>query len=524
MIVKIMAPNKKNRGFKGLAEYVTDKQKLHKDKVEYIDFENFASDNFEDNIKHALELQSLNNSTKDKNMHISVSFKEDEKPTKEQLKNIEVELLKSIGMDHHQRIMGTHIDTNNYHIHIVVNRIDPYKYNRIDPAYSKLKLQKKAAELEEKHFLKKDNHIPNWQQQDTEKNINSKTADIKSHTGIDNLKTWIKENAMEELKTALKAKDIKELHTTLAKFNLELKERGNGLIIKDKSRNLFCKASDIDRNLSKNNLAKLYGGFTSMDIDIKPTIQFGTPKNDYWDKYKAKMDLQYKTKKEQTDILRDEYNQKKAAIQSKWKQRIETLKSDTKMNKRIKKEAYQKIFENQRKELRELYENYTISKSHINKENRQITYKDYLISESLKGDYKALEILRKQKPPKPKEDENTIGSKMDHRLFVSSKPVITKLGFVVYKLDKQNDNSKIIDKGNHLKVSNASDEALLRALEMAKLKYGSTLDITGDINFKTKVISLVQKHNLDINFKDKTMQEIMKTEVKTKTKQQGVER
>ncbi|MDY0314090.1 MAG: TraI/MobA(P) family conjugative relaxase [Bacteroidales bacterium] len=523
MIVKIISPNTKNRGFKGLAEYVADKQKLHKEKVEYIDFENFASDNFEDNIKHALELQSLNNSTKDKNMHISVSFREDEKPTKEQLKNIEVELLKSIGMEHHQRITATHIDTNNYHVHIVVNRIDPYKYNRVDPAYSKLKLLKKSAELEEKYNLKRDNHIPNWQQQDTEKNINSRAVDIKSHTGKTNLTDWIRDNTLVDIKAVLSDKNtsLEQLHTTLAKYNLELKERGNGLVIKDKSRNLFCKASEIDRNLSKNNLAKLYGSLTAMDIDIKPTIQFGTPKNDYWDKYKSKMDLQYKTKKKQTDILRDEYNQGKSAIQTKWRQRIETLKSDKRMNKRIKKEAYQKIFENQRKELRELYENYTISKSHINKENRQITYKDYLISESLKGDDKALEILRKQKPPKPKEDENTIGSKIDHRLFVSSKPVITKLGFVVYKLDKQNDNSKIIDKGNHLKVSNASDEALLRALEMAKLKYGSTLDITGDNVFKTKVISLVQKHNININFKDKTMQEILRPAIQDKAKEKS---
>jgi len=307
----------------------------------------------------------------------------------------------------------------------------------------------------------------------------------------------------------------------LAKYNLELKERGNGLIIKDKTRNLFCKASDIDRNLSKNNLSKLYGNFTAMDIDIKPTTQFGTPKNNYWDRYKAQMDLQYKTKKEKTDILKDGYNQNKSAIQTKWRQRIETLKSDKRMNKRIKKETYQKIFENQKKELRELFENYTISKSHINKENRQITYKDYLISESLKGDDKALEILRKQKPPKPKEDENTIGSKIDHRLFVSSKPVITKLGFVVYKLDKQNDQSKIIDKGNHLKVSNASDEALLRALEMAKLKYGSTLDITGDNAFKTKVISLVQKHNININFKDKKMDEILRPAIQDKAKEKS---
>ncbi|MDY0255506.1 MAG: LPD7 domain-containing protein, partial [Tenuifilaceae bacterium] len=64
---------------------------------------------------------------------------------------------------------------------------------------------------------------------------------------------------------------------------------------------------------------------------------------------------------------------------------------------------------------------------------------------------------------------------------------------------------EIIDKGNHIKVSNADDNTVLKALEMAKIKYGSTLDITGNDAFKTKVISLVHKHNLDIKFKDKNM-------------------
>jgi len=523
MIVKITPSKGAGASFGGLSDYLLDKLGIHKDKVEDIEFSNCDFDDIETNIEFIEQIQSLNCSKSDKTLHLIVSFQEDEKPPRETLRDIEKELLKSIGMEHHHRLSVTHTNTNNYHLHIAVSRIDPETYKRIDPFQSKRKLDKKMIELEEKYNLKKDNHIPNWQQQETEKNINSKAADIQSHTGKTNLTEWIRENVLTELKAVLSDKNsnLEHLHIMLAKYNLELKERGNGLIIKDKSRNLFCKASDIDRNLSKNNLSKLYGNFTAMDIDIKPTIQFGTPKNDYWDRYKAQMDLQYKTKKEQADILKDGYNQNKSDIQTKWKQRIETLKSDKRMSKRIKREAYQKIFENQKKELRELFENYTISKSHINKENRQITYKDYPISESLKGDDKALEILRKQKPPKPKEDENTIGSKIDHRLFVSSKPVITKLGFVVYKLDKQNDQSKIIDKGNHLKVSNASDEALLRALEMAKLKYGSTLDITGDNAFKTKVISLVQKHNIDINFKEKTMQEILRPAIQDKAKEKS---
>ncbi|MCK9554127.1 LPD7 domain-containing protein, partial [Aquamicrobium sp.] len=395
------------------------------------------------------------------------------------------------------------------------------KLSDIDMVHNK-KLAKVLLSADERNSLRgeeqglADNQL-RWERQSNSSNVGSTRAvDIKSHTGKTNLTDWIRDNALVDIKAVLSDKNtsLEQLHTTLAKYNLELKERGNGLIIKDKSRNLFCKASDIDRNLSKNHLAKLYGSFTAMDIDIKPTIQFGTPKNDYWDKYKAQMDLQYKTKKEQSDILRDEYNQSKDIIKDKWKQRVEYIKSSN-FNKKLKKESYQKIFANQKKELDELYREYSKQRTEIINQNKQITYKDYLISEALKGDNKALEILRKQKPPKPKEDDNTVGGREDHKIFASLKPLITKLGFVVYKLT-QKDNSKIIDKGNHIKVSNADDNTVLKALEMAKIKYGNTLDITGNDAFKTKVISLVQKHNLDIKFTNKNMQQTLEA-VNTKS-------
>jgi len=108
-------------------------------------------------------MQDLNQTAKsDKTMHLIVSFQENEKPTKKILQNIEKELLKSIGMEEHHRLSVTHINTNNFHMHIAINRIHPETHKLIDPWQSKKKLDKKAIELEEKHKLKRDNHIPNW--------------------------------------------------------------------------------------------------------------------------------------------------------------------------------------------------------------------------------------------------------------------------------------------------------------------------------------------------------------------------
>ncbi|KIM03837.1 MAG: hypothetical protein KN64_10725 [Sulfurovum sp. AS07-7] len=508
MIVKEVPKKKATGSFKGLVDYIEDKLGLHSDKVELVYSENCEFDTIEENVREVKAIQALSDSEADPNYHIVVSFPEDERPTPEQLKIITRELLKSVGMEHHQRICATHTNTNNYHLHIAVNRIDPDTYKRADPYRSQMKLQKKAAELEEKLGLKKDNHIPNWQlaEQNRKTRVNRKANDIKSHTGISNLADWIKTEALDDLKAVLSndSATLKDLHTTLAKFNLELKERGNGLIIKDKSRNLFCKASDIDRNLSKAKLESKFGKFEAMEINTKPAIQFGTPKNDYWDKYKLLMDLNYKTKKEAMSKLKEQYNKDKELIKNKWKENINKVKVAT-WHKTLKRETYKKIFENQKKELDELYQKYSLERNEIIKDKKHITYKDYLIQEALKGDEDALAMIRKQKPPAPKEDDNTVGGRTSNRLFIARKPLITKLGYVVYKLDKKDDKSKIIDKGNHLKLVNMSDEALAEGLKMAISKYGKDLNITGDDLFKKKIVEAAHLLNIDVKFKDENM-------------------
>jgi len=42
-----------------------------------------------------------------------------------------------------------------------------------------------------------------------------------------------------------------DLHKVLGAYHLEMKPRANGLVISDKKRNLFIKASSVYRELSK---------------------------------------------------------------------------------------------------------------------------------------------------------------------------------------------------------------------------------------------------------------------------------
>lgn len=627
MIVKKVA-SKGSGSFRGLANYILDAHKLHKDKVENINFTHCGFGNIEDNIDLIENTQKLNDSDADKTMHLIISFQEDEKPTQEQLADIEEEMLRSIGLEDHQRLSVTHTNTNNYHLHIAINRIDTQTFKRADPYRSKLKLQRKAAELEEKHFLKKDNHIPKWKlgEEQSHKSNNTRTEkeviyepirkqytgrenrvlrllqsitqrfrrrpapepissmrklsgidvvhnrgrtkvllssnerdylrrrggkdnnklrrpgasnssttgrgavseDIKAHTGITNISEWIKENVLDDLKQILTEQNSswKDLHTLLAKYNLELKERGNGFILRDKTRKLFVKASSAHRDLSKAKLIKKYGVFEEPEKkDIKPIVSFGRERTNFWDKYQEEMQTTRQTKQERRAELKEAYTNQKEKIKKKYHLKIRLLKAEKKINRFIKIVAYQKLYANQKAELKEAYENYQLSGTVITNKNKHISYKEYLIREALRGDSKALSTLRHQKPPKPKENDNTVGGKINHQLYSTKKPLITKRGFVVYRLDADNDQSKIIDKGNHMKIANASDEALLKALEMARTKYGREVDINGSEEFKTKVISLVATNKIDMKFKDVHMQRALNAATtQTKDKKQKIKK
>ena len=270
MIVKKVAAKKGTGSFGGLGDYLLDKNNLHKgEKVEFVGFSNCPYEEHEKNLSFIKQMQDLNQRTNsDKTMHLVISFTEGEIPTMDQLKNIEEELLKSIGMQDHHRMSVTHVNTNNFHLHIAVNRLDPLTHNLVDPYRDIVKLHKKAEELEEKHKLKKDNHTPNWKlEKDGIKDpgdqepTNTKIKDQEIHSGVSSLLSWIKEEALEEIQAVLKDPNssLEDLHKTLADYNLELKPRGNGIVIADKTRNLFVKASDVHRDLSKGKLEKQIG-------------------------------------------------------------------------------------------------------------------------------------------------------------------------------------------------------------------------------------------------------------------------
>lgn len=488
----------KNDGAKVLFEYMLD-QNNGMEKVEAYNFSNCSFENQEDNIAEILNTQALNTTSKqDKTMHLVVSFQEDEHPSFEVMKSIEIELMKALGMEKHQRLSVVHSNTNNLHMHIAVNKVDPDTMKVKNP-YNDVKiLQETAIKLERKFGLKIDNHISS-----NDKGQNK----YNKHTMSCDFETWVKTKLNAEVSMLLAANKttFQDLRRCLAKYDLEFRERRKGFVISSKSEKLFCKASSVHRELSKQALEKRFG----KNLNLKPTFEIeekqptkskfnkfeGMPTHPLYEKYKEA----------------DEQRRKKLKLGLDF---IELRRNE--LNKLVKSSNFDKKTIIYSKTQRALLKN-KVGK--LYKEYKKRSFRDFLLDEALSGNQEAIRMLRITKP-KFDLSENTLSSKTDKAQIFEDADFISKEGYIVYK---GNGKSKIIDKGQFIKISMLEDdrELLLKSLLVSMERFGKNLNITGNDKFKKDVLDIVNEYSLNVVFKDQSMQSINIVNQNQKTEQQA---
>jgi hypothetical protein len=502
MIVKKVAKMRKGGGgsFGGLADYIIDVEN-EGEKVRDYEFTNCTYENdFFMNVKEIEAIQSLNTMAKsDKTFHMIVSFVEDENPSLETMRAIEEEFVKSIGFENHQRLSVIHDNTNNLHMHIAINRIDPDRLTIKDPFRDMFTLQNKAIELEEKYNLKPTNHLP----KDREP---VKIKDKEIHSGVQSFLSWIKEDVAGEIKEVLKdeTKSLEDLHTTLNKYNLELRERGAGIVISDKDRALYVKASDVDRGLSKGSLTKRYGEFKPSRIDEPAVTKFGVKKSSLWDEYQKETKEKRNIKKELLETLSSKSTKTFKDLKDDYGHRREVIKDSPTLNTQVKREAYRILGEERARELKSLKDQFTGERSKIHKHSEYKTYTDYLTGRAANRDLEALNILRSKSTNDPSVNTLTLKDGEHESQYLRTLPGqkihVSKNGNIFYKID----GGKIIDAGRSLKlVYDKSEKALREFMDLAKIKFGtmSALVIQGSKEFKERVYELNKTIGLKLDNK-----------------------
>lgn len=184
-------------------------------------------------------------------MHLSISYGEGEDPTPDQMRADARRTLQALGLDRNQAVIIAHDDTENPHLHIMVNRVgtdgkavsDSNSYARIEDTLRGIENERGWAAVEGRHAPAPETGA--------RKKGHRHSADPHQHhapAGVRN--------------TLLQAGSWKDLHRDLHKqgWKLEIVQRGRGsgalLIGPDGQR---IGAGKIDRNASLTSLRRRLG-------------------------------------------------------------------------------------------------------------------------------------------------------------------------------------------------------------------------------------------------------------------------
>ena len=142
-----------------------------------------------------------------------ISFAPGENPSSETLKAIEERVVSAIGFKEHQRISAVHHDTDNLHIHVAINKINPKTFNMIEP-YRAYKVFAEVASipiLEIEYGLEITNH------QSRKGRSENMADDMEQHSGIESLINWMKRHCKVQIESA---NSWTEVHKILAEHGL----------------------------------------------------------------------------------------------------------------------------------------------------------------------------------------------------------------------------------------------------------------------------------------------------------------
>lgn len=545
MIAKRIPMNSaKKSSFAGLVKYITSSQGIN-ERVGEVRVTNCQTEELSWAVYEVLHTQKINTRAEgDKTYHLLISLAPGEQPSSEVLRDIEDRVCSAIGYQEHQRVSAVHNDTDCLHIHIAINKIHPERHTLHEPYRDFKTLGDICARLELEHGLQQVNHA-------RKKSVSEGRAnDMEQHAGVESLISWVRRECLEQVQGA---KSWTELHQVLHENGLELRERGNGLVITDQA-GTMVKASTVARDLSKGKLEERLGAFENQRQQTRASLKQGKPlprkpgigrvgrrpppasKNrlrglstlqtiqiDSGKRYE-KSPVRHKS--DTTELyarFRDEQNavrhtkaKELATARDRRDRAIEYAKNVAKLKRSsiklmatpglTKKLLYARTHKSLQEQITSLRAEHIKAIENINTLNKARQWADWLQVKALEGDQDALKALRARQGVKGLQGDavSAKGQQQQAKPVPLEQDHITKEGTVIYRAGA----SAIRDDGSKLQLSKGANfDGIETALRMAAARYGEKITITGSDQFKELVAQTAAIRNLSIKFDDPALEQ-----------------
>jgi hypothetical protein len=228
-------------------------------------------------------------------IHYMMSWQTGEQPTPAQVDQAVKIFMKEAGLDspEHQVIYALHADTDNFHLHMAVNRVNPetLRVSRVNDGFDKIVGHRAIAKIE---------GIQGWQRQKKalftyhtesddgtqgagciitkppdaeEKTISGKAADMEASTGVDSMIRIGRERGQRILESA---RSWEELHRELAAVGMRYDLKGSGAIIYVGE--TVVKASAIGRQFALAKMTEKLGRYTPKPEETEVIYEQPRPK------------------------------------------------------------------------------------------------------------------------------------------------------------------------------------------------------------------------------------------------------
>ncbi len=493
--------------------------------------------------------------TKDPVLHYILSWPASEKPTSEQQKECFRRTLKALGLDGHQAIAIGHGDTDNFHLHIMANRVHPETYKAHAPEWAQYSLHEECRYLEREFGWSEDRGLYRWdemkgrpvkteaallEQWQREREFKGKTATGKG----DKMETFGDEETLQSYCRAKPLKAIREvmksenptwqdLHTALQKHGLAIHQgKKGGYTISDKDGAVHVRASDAFREWfsgkeKRADLERRFGAFEepkerhapSQGIYLKerskrdPAAREAAREKRAMDRKALKDDFKrYKQQFKAASVGLDktEVARRRQAITDYFKAEREKVKGSG-LDANQRKALYSVLAMDLVKARAQLTADLAEERKRIKDVNRPQTFREWTADRAEEGNQAAIAQLRgwayaDKRQGKRLELEEAELQKQNCIVYSRPADPVAKaqiLAGITYRVNRGNgavtyllrSRDAFTDHGRliHMSATGAGDpESIKAALLLAKQKFGATLTINGSPEFRKLVIAAMK--------------------------------
>ena len=455
------------------------------EKIAYAGGRNFFADS---HVGQKVEMISLARETSHSKMPVShwvFSWQEGERPSNEQVEEVVDVFLERMGLEGHQTVYGLHHDTDNFHLHIAVNRMDEESGKVIQPhrGFDIQEAHKIVALIEHRQgwasepkalFTVLENGELARNVRKRERKPKQPALDFENATGAKSAQRIAQERGHAIIENA---QSWPELHEKLAAVGLRFEKKGSGAIVW--AGNIAVKASSVDRAFSMKKLCARLGDFE--EGNYPDTIEKTAPEpvssvnREEWEAYQAEYTAGSATapdtRKEVSDTLKAEIESLKIRQKQERESKLSRL---AKYGLPVMNIARHCLWLQQRQEVRDLRQRLKRS----GQAKGKLRFETWLRSHGMNDKAEnwrhrtRLEEARHASPP-PAQRENNLSGKDELRLFQRYAIAVNADRYRVTCIKMQPDGEKktfILDKKDGPSRGFTPDELAVRIPEMLRLQ------------------------------------------------------